>query len=98
MPGMGDYMAQQQMGQMTPQGQAPQPQSGVMGLGNAGPQQLQPDYGSKQAEQTPINDRVYHGGELTALFKRLLLERQQARAAASAQYQRGQLEQNSNMQ
>jgi hypothetical protein len=96
-------MAQQQMGQMTPQGQPqqappqPQPQSGVMGLGNAGPQQLQPDYGSKQAEQTPLNDRVYHGGELTALFKRLLLERQQARAAASAQYQRGQLEQNSQM-
>lgn len=69
-----------------------------MGLGNAGSQQLQPEYGSAQAERTPLNDRVYSGGELTKLFKRLLIERQQARAAASAQYQRGQLQQNHDME
>lgn len=87
MPGMGEYMAGMDGG-----GQAA-PSAAPMSLGNAG-QQLQPDYGSKEAEQTPLNDRVYHGGELSQILKRLLIERQQARAAASAQYQRGQMEKN----
>jgi hypothetical protein len=92
-------MAGQQQGQQAaPQAPQAAPPTGMMGLGNAGPQQLQPEYGSAQAERTPLNDRVYSGGELTKFMKRLLLERQQARAAASAQYQRGQLQQNHDME
>lgn len=94
MPGMGEYMVGQ-MGMGGGGTPAPQPQQGGMAsLGNMGGQTMQPEYGSPESEQTPLNDRVYNGGELTQFFKRLLIERQQARAAASAQYQRGQLEQN----
>jgi hypothetical protein len=70
----------------------------MMSLGGQGGQMLQPNFGSAEAERTPLNDRIYSGGEMTRLWKRLLLERQQARAAASAQYQRGQLAQNQHVE
>lgn len=99
MPGMGEYMAMQGMGgQQPPDPMAQQaPPQGPASLGNMDGETLQPEYGSQEAEKTPLNDQLYSGGEFTQMWKRILIERAQARAAASAQYQRGQLQQNENM-
>jgi hypothetical protein len=99
---MQDYMAQQQMGATPAPASSPAPSTGMADLGGMGGQMLQrdqgPGLGSQEMEHTPLNDRLYAGGEMTQFWKRLLLERQQARAAASLQYQRGQLEKNQHVE
>lgn len=107
MPGLDQYIAdnggdaagqdqgQDPMQQQAQPMQAPMPQQGgggPMSLGSANT--LQPSYDNKDAMRTPLNDKLYSGGRLTRILKMLLVEKQQARAAASAQFQNGVIEQN----
>jgi hypothetical protein len=53
-----------------------------------------PDAGDGLSTKTPMNDQLYDGQPLSKLLKKLLIERQQATAAASVQYQAGLIQQN----
>lgn len=91
-PGLDQYMAEQQMGQPQPAVPDATTLSQPMSVGSSN--MLQPEYDPAAAMKTPLNDRVYSGGQLTKLMKQLLIERAQARAAASAQFQSGMIDKN----